>query len=189
MEESGKYVGFCSLGLSCQPIENVQLRNHFRMHPEMTGVLVSKISPLSDAYKVLKKDDIILAFDGVPVANDGTGSHLLFLNCNKTILCGCCSCRTKNDILLTRFNANVEILITINDIKIEINCQLLVTMPIHVCETITMYDRLLQTKLSPTYQVTLRSLDNSDDLSERFSFFWQSGGFFVYQIFVFPLCS
>ncbi|KAI5330687.1 PREDICTED: protease Do [Prunus dulcis] len=72
VEESGKYVGFCSLGLSCQPIENVQLRNHFRMHPEMTGVLVSKINPLSDAYKVLKKDDIILAFDGVPVANDGT---------------------------------------------------------------------------------------------------------------------
>ncbi|CAB4275562.1 unnamed protein product [Prunus armeniaca] len=72
VEESGKYVGFCSLGLSCQPIENVQLRNHFRMHPEMTGVLVSKINPLSDAFKVLKKDDIILAFDGVPIANDGT---------------------------------------------------------------------------------------------------------------------
>ncbi|XP_048444466.1 protease Do-like 10, mitochondrial [Pyrus x bretschneideri] len=72
VEESGKYVGFCSLGLSCQPIENVQLRNHFRMRPEMTGVLVSKINPLSDAYKVLKKDDIILVFDGVSVANDGT---------------------------------------------------------------------------------------------------------------------
>lgn len=84
VEESGKYVGFCSLGLSCQPIENVQLRNHFRMRPEMTGVLVSKINPLSDAYKVLKKDDIILVFDGVPVANDGTGSHLLFPNFNNT---------------------------------------------------------------------------------------------------------
>lgn len=84
VEESGKYVGFCSLGLSCQPIENVQLRNHFRMRPEITGVLVSKINPLSDAYKVLKKDDIILVFDGVPVANDGTGSHLLFPNFNNT---------------------------------------------------------------------------------------------------------
>ncbi|MCH84430.1 protease Do-like 10 mitochondrial-like, partial [Trifolium medium] len=38
----------------------------------MTGVLVNKINPLSDAYKVLKKDDIILSFDGVPIANDGT---------------------------------------------------------------------------------------------------------------------
>ncbi|KAK7839228.1 protease do-like 10 [Quercus suber] len=72
VEESGKYVGFCSLGLVCQPTENVQLRNHFKMLPEMTGVLVSKINPLSDAYKILKKDDIILTFDGVPIANDGT---------------------------------------------------------------------------------------------------------------------
>ncbi|XP_028776753.1 protease Do-like 10, mitochondrial isoform X2 [Neltuma alba] len=72
VEENGKYSGFCSLGLSCQPTENVQLRNHFHMRPDMTGVLVSKINPLSDAYKVLKKDDVILAFDGVPIANDGT---------------------------------------------------------------------------------------------------------------------
>ncbi|KAJ0972217.1 hypothetical protein J5N97_020176 [Dioscorea zingiberensis] len=72
IEERGKYVGFCSLGLSCQPTENVQLREHFQMRSEMTGVLVSKINPLSDAHKVLKKDDIVLAFDGVPIANDGT---------------------------------------------------------------------------------------------------------------------
>ncbi|XP_043706828.1 protease Do-like 10, mitochondrial isoform X2 [Telopea speciosissima] len=72
VEECGKYVGFCSLGLSCQPTENVQLRENFRMRPEMTGVLISKINPLSDAYRVLKKDDIVLAFDGVPIANDGT---------------------------------------------------------------------------------------------------------------------
>ncbi|KAA8538835.1 hypothetical protein F0562_025527 [Nyssa sinensis] len=72
VEESGNYVGFCSLGLSCQPTENVQLREHFRMCPNMTGVLVSKINPLSDAFRVLRKDDIILAFDGVAIANDGT---------------------------------------------------------------------------------------------------------------------
>lgn len=76
VEESGKYVGFCSLGLSCQPTENAQLREHFCMRPEMTGVLVSKINPLSEANKVLRKDDIVLAFDGVPIANDGTGSYI-----------------------------------------------------------------------------------------------------------------
>ncbi|KAK9292357.1 hypothetical protein L1049_020323 [Liquidambar formosana] len=54
------------------PTENVQLRNYFRMGPGMTGVLVSKINPLSDAHRILKKDDIILAFDNVPIANDGT---------------------------------------------------------------------------------------------------------------------
>ncbi|XVE90706.1 hypothetical protein DITRI_Ditri20bG0098600 [Diplodiscus trichospermus] len=72
IEESGKYMGFCSMGLSCQPMENVQLRNHFKMQPQMTGVLVSKINPLSDAHRALKKDDIILEFDGVSIANDGT---------------------------------------------------------------------------------------------------------------------
>ncbi|KAK1266203.1 hypothetical protein QJS04_geneDACA015586 [Acorus gramineus] len=72
VEKTGKYVGFCSMGVSCQPTENKQLREHFHMHPEMTGVLVSKINPLSVVHKVLKKDDIILAFDGVPIANDGT---------------------------------------------------------------------------------------------------------------------
>ncbi|XP_009420477.2 protease Do-like 10, mitochondrial [Musa acuminata AAA Group] len=72
VEDKGKYVGFCSLGLSCQSTENVQLREHFHMRPEMTGVLVNKINPLSDAHNVLKKDDIILAFDGVPIANDGS---------------------------------------------------------------------------------------------------------------------
>jgi len=35
-------------------------------------VLVSKINPLSDSHRVLKKDDVIIAFDGVPIANDGT---------------------------------------------------------------------------------------------------------------------
>ncbi|KAJ0082449.1 hypothetical protein Patl1_11913 [Pistacia atlantica] len=72
VEENGKYVGFCSLGLSCQTTENVQLRKFFGMRPEMTGVLVDKINPLSDAHKILKKDDIVLAFDSVPIANDGT---------------------------------------------------------------------------------------------------------------------
>lgn len=74
VEDRGKYVGFCSLGLSCQAMENEQLREHFGMQPGMTGVLVSKINPISEAHKILKRDDIILAFDGVSIANDGTGT-------------------------------------------------------------------------------------------------------------------
>ena len=80
VEETGEYLGFCSMGLSCQSTENVQLRNYFRMRTDMTGVLVSKINPLSEAHKILKKDDIILSFDGVPIANDGTGGHLSFVS-------------------------------------------------------------------------------------------------------------
>jgi S1-C subfamily serine protease len=72
VEESGKYSGFCTLGISCQATENIQLRECFGMKPDLTGVLVSRINPLSDAHRVLKKDDILLEFDGVPIANDGT---------------------------------------------------------------------------------------------------------------------
>lgn len=79
VEETGDYVGFCSMGLSCQATENAQLREHFKMHPGLTGVLVNRINPISDAYRVLKKDDIILSFDGVPIANDGSGTHLTCL--------------------------------------------------------------------------------------------------------------
>ncbi|GJZ50316.1 protease Do-like protein 10, mitochondrial, partial [Tanacetum coccineum] len=69
---SGNYSGFCSLGLSCQPTDNLQLREYFGMRRDMTGVLVSRTNPLSNAYNLLKKDDIVLSFDGVPIANDGT---------------------------------------------------------------------------------------------------------------------
>ncbi|KAG8068693.1 hypothetical protein GUJ93_ZPchr0005g15421 [Zizania palustris] len=72
VEESGKYSGFCTLGISCQATENIQLRECFGMQHDLTGVLVSRINPLSDAHRVLKKDDILLEFDGVPIANDGT---------------------------------------------------------------------------------------------------------------------
>ncbi|KAL0286948.1 UNVERIFIED_CONTAM: Protease Do-like 10, mitochondrial [Sesamum angustifolium] len=72
VEETGVYVGFCSMGLSCQPTENAQLREDFQMPPGLTGVLVSRINPTSDSYRFLKKDDIILSFDGVPIANDGS---------------------------------------------------------------------------------------------------------------------
>ncbi|GJT82373.1 protease Do-like protein 10, mitochondrial [Tanacetum coccineum] len=66
---SGNYSGFCSLGLSCQPTDNLQLREYFSMR----RLLVSRTNPLSNAYNILKKDDIVLSFDVVPIANDGTG--------------------------------------------------------------------------------------------------------------------
>lgn len=60
-------------------MENAQIRSIFQMTSEMTGVLISRINPLSDAHRILKKDDVILAFDGVPIANDGTGLYFPFL--------------------------------------------------------------------------------------------------------------
>lgn len=73
VEERNKYIGFCSLGLTCQATENAQLREHLKMPSGLTGVLVNKIQKLTDTNQWIKKDDVLLAFDGVPIANDGTG--------------------------------------------------------------------------------------------------------------------
>jgi hypothetical protein len=103
IEESGKYSGFCTLGISCQSTENIQLRECFAMRSEMTGVLVSRINPLSDAHRILKKDDILLEFDGVPIANDGTGEHKNFHICSTSI---CIS----NHVILQIFGSSLSIL-------------------------------------------------------------------------------
>ncbi|KAL0716234.1 hypothetical protein Bca4012_065556 [Brassica carinata] len=71
-EESDQQAVFCSLGLSYQSIKNAQIRNHFKMSSKMTGILINKINLWSGAYGILKKNDIILAIDGVPISNDAT---------------------------------------------------------------------------------------------------------------------
>nr|AAB60923.1 F5I14.16 [Arabidopsis thaliana] len=73
IEESGEDVSFGSINLTYQKMDNDQLRKDFKMSDKMTGILINKINPLSDVHKVLKKDDIILAIDGVPIGNDSSG--------------------------------------------------------------------------------------------------------------------
>jgi PDZ domain-containing secreted protein len=53
-------------------MENTVLRNYYKLEPEETGVLVLETAPLAPSSKVLKKGDVVLAIDGVRVANDGT---------------------------------------------------------------------------------------------------------------------
>ncbi|CAH2053024.1 unnamed protein product, partial [Thlaspi arvense] len=61
--ESGQHAVFGSLGLSYQFMENVYIRNYFKMGPNMTGVLINKVNLWND---------IILAIDGVPIQDYGT---------------------------------------------------------------------------------------------------------------------
>ncbi|GIM10261.1 hypothetical protein Vretimale_14052 [Volvox reticuliferus] len=68
----GSYQGYCSLGVLCQNLENPHLRSALGMSEGMTGVLVNTIQKTSNAAKVLKPGDVLLEFDGVPIANDGT---------------------------------------------------------------------------------------------------------------------
>ena len=42
------------------------------MQPEQKGVMVRAVSPVADAARHLQPDDVIMRFDGVQVASDGT---------------------------------------------------------------------------------------------------------------------
>ncbi|CAA7030416.1 unnamed protein product [Microthlaspi erraticum] len=74
VKENGGLDGFCSLGIWCQHMENALIRNYFKMTSEMTGILIKRINPLSSSYGILKKDDVLLSVDGVPIGNDETVS-------------------------------------------------------------------------------------------------------------------
>ncbi|GBF95989.1 protease Do-like mitochondrial [Raphidocelis subcapitata] len=68
----GEYRGYCSLGLVFQTMENTFLRASLGMGDGASGVLVNRVQPTSPTAKALKRGDVLLAFDGVPIANDGT---------------------------------------------------------------------------------------------------------------------
>ncbi|CAH2060903.1 unnamed protein product, partial [Thlaspi arvense] len=67
-----RHIGFSLLDIRYQTLEDAQLRRHFKMSHDMTGVLITEIDPLSNAFKVLKKHDVILAIEDLPVDNDRT---------------------------------------------------------------------------------------------------------------------
>ena len=54
-------------------MENPDLRLAMGMKPDQKGVRIRRIEPTAPESHLLKPSDIILSFDGVKVANDGTG--------------------------------------------------------------------------------------------------------------------
>ncbi|KAK6123389.1 hypothetical protein DH2020_042865 [Rehmannia glutinosa] len=63
---------FPILGVEWQKMENPDLRLSMGMKPDQKGVRIRRIDPTAPEFKVLKPSDIILSFDGVDIANDGT---------------------------------------------------------------------------------------------------------------------
>lgn len=70
--KDGGYNGTPDLGISCQKMENPDIRLKFGMTEKQTGVLVNRIYPDSPAEGILKLGDIILSMDGNNVEDDGT---------------------------------------------------------------------------------------------------------------------
>ncbi|KAL8097956.1 protease Do-like 9 [Apium graveolens] len=71
-EKNGGYTGFPILGIEWQKMENPDLRMSVGMKSNQKGVRIKRIDPTAPEFKVLKASDIILSFDGVDIANDGT---------------------------------------------------------------------------------------------------------------------
>ena len=84
---NGRYTGFPTLGLEWQKLENPDMREYLMVHEASEasarasgarpssrdgGVYVRRVAPTSAAGKLIKPRDVLLTFDGVPIANDGT---------------------------------------------------------------------------------------------------------------------
>ncbi|KAL1371644.1 hypothetical protein HN51_001884 [Arachis hypogaea] len=71
-EKNGRYTGFPVLGVEWQKMENPDLRMATGMRTDQKGVRIRRVDPTAPESKVLKASDVILSFDGVDIANDGT---------------------------------------------------------------------------------------------------------------------
>jgi len=63
-------------------MENPDLRMAMGMKPDQKGVRVRRVDPTAPESKVLRPSDVILSFDGVDIANDGTGIFISSLECS-----------------------------------------------------------------------------------------------------------
>ncbi|GAB4845629.1 Protease Do-like 9 [Ancistrocladus abbreviatus] len=71
-EKNGAYTGFPIIGIEWQKMENPDLRMAMGMKPDQKGVRIRRVDPTASESKVLQPSDVILGFDGVDIANDGT---------------------------------------------------------------------------------------------------------------------
>ncbi|XP_042498403.1 protease Do-like 9 isoform X2 [Macadamia integrifolia] len=71
-ERNGEYTGFPILGVEWEKMENPDLRMAMGMKPDQKGVRIKRIEPTAPESQVLKPSDILLSFDGINIANDGT---------------------------------------------------------------------------------------------------------------------
>jgi hypothetical protein len=60
-------------------MENPDLRKAMGMKPDQKGVRVRRVEPTAPESGCLQPSDIILSFDGIDIANDGTGMAYLHL--------------------------------------------------------------------------------------------------------------
>jgi len=70
--EDGEYEGFPIMGIDYNNTENVHLREFYQLPEDQGGVLITYVLPNAPVYSVLKRGDVILEIDDVPIGEDGT---------------------------------------------------------------------------------------------------------------------
>jgi hypothetical protein len=66
------YDGFADLGVATQKLENPAIRRYYGLDKNISGKLITKLSPALKASGVLKKGDILTAVNGHNIEDDGT---------------------------------------------------------------------------------------------------------------------
>lgn len=70
--DDGKYHGFPEAGINLVPLQNPAYRRYLGLGDEGVGARIDGFRAGSPAEKVLKKDDVLMEADGMPVGSDGT---------------------------------------------------------------------------------------------------------------------
>jgi S1-C subfamily serine protease len=65
-------LNFPSIGMSWSKLENPSHKLSLQMREDQTGIYINHLIPLTDAYKKLKQNDVVLRYDGNSIADDGT---------------------------------------------------------------------------------------------------------------------
>lgn len=67
--------GFPTFGVEWQKMENPDLHKTMGMKPGQKEVCIKRIEPTASEYHYRKPSNVTLSFDGIDIANDGTGDN------------------------------------------------------------------------------------------------------------------
>ncbi|XP_062513956.1 uncharacterized protein LOC134189634 isoform X2 [Corticium candelabrum] len=66
------YLGFCNLGIRFQNLESDIMREYLGLSTNQTGVLVTRVLPMSQSVDVVRKGDVLMSIEDQTIANNGT---------------------------------------------------------------------------------------------------------------------
>jgi S1-C subfamily serine protease len=72
IELHNRYTAFPRMVFQYQSMENSSYRKYLKLNDEQHGILVTSVEPACVLSKILQEDDVIIAIDNVPIADDGT---------------------------------------------------------------------------------------------------------------------